>query len=202
MSACPSRVRGELSQDQNLLLEQCSTLRSPPRVQWGRGMPKGRGERAGTASRRASILAAALDCFTRRGFDATTIHDIRRAADCSIGSIYHHFGSKEGIAGELFVDGFRRLNDGRMRRLRQCRNAEDGVRTVVTYYAGWVTRQQPLNAQMGLAREHAHPVFPGRVSQPADNEASHRNLLRMWRTMMLHDDWDRIMAARRAEYAA
>lgn len=68
--------------------------------------------------------------------------------------------------------------------------------------AGWVTRQQPLNAQMGLAREHAHPVFPGRVSQPADNEASHRNLLRMWRTMMLHDDWDKIMAARRAEYAA
>jgi 3-phenylpropionate/trans-cinnamate dioxygenase alpha subunit len=68
--------------------------------------------------------------------------------------------------------------------------------------AGWVTRQQPLNAQMGLAREHAHPVFPGRVSQPADNEASHRNLLRMWRTMMLHEDWDKIMAARRAEYAA
>ena len=33
----------------------------------------------------------------------------RREADCSIGSIYHHFGSKEGIAEELFLDGISQL---------------------------------------------------------------------------------------------
>lgn len=67
---------------------------------------------------------------------------------------------------------------------------------------GWVTRNQPLNAEMGLGREAHHAKFPGKVSEPADNEASHRNLLRMWRTMMTVDDWDEIMAIRRGEYAA
>lgn len=65
---------------------------------------------------------------------------------------------------------------------------------------GWVTRQQPLNAEMGLGAEGLHPDFPSLVSEPADNEAAQRNFLRMWETMMTSRDWDEIMARRRKEH--
>jgi AcrR family transcriptional regulator len=108
--------------------------------------PEGRrGEtRAGTAARRASVLEAALDCFSRQGVDGTTIGDIQRAARCSVGSIYHHFGSKEGIAEELFIDGIARFNRGMLRRLKRCRGAEESVKAVVRFYSDWSMRNRAL----------------------------------------------------------
>jgi nitrite reductase/ring-hydroxylating ferredoxin subunit len=67
--------------------------------------------------------------------------------------------------------------------------------------AGWVTRNQPLNSEMGLGSEGAYPGFPSKVSEPADNEAAQRNYLKMWQTMMTASDWDEIMATRRSEHA-
>jgi AcrR family transcriptional regulator len=104
----------------------------------------GREARAGTAARRASVLAAALDCFDQLGIEHTTIQHIQQAARCSVGSIYHHFGSKEGIAEELFIDGIGRFNQGMLRRLRRCRDAEESVRAVVRYYCDWSTRERAL----------------------------------------------------------
>ena len=99
---------------------------------------------AATRERRASVLDAALECFAERGMDGTTIQDIQRAADCSIGSIYHHFGSKEGIAEELFLDGIQRFNRGMVRRLRSRKGAADSVRAVVGYYCDWSVRNRRL----------------------------------------------------------
>jgi AcrR family transcriptional regulator len=53
---------------------------------------------------RELILATALRLFVERGFFATSVHDIRRAAGLSIGSIYHHFPSKEAVAQALYDD--------------------------------------------------------------------------------------------------
>ena len=100
-------------------------------------------ERA-TAERKRGVLEAALLCFTEQGVDATTIHDIQRRAKSSIGSLYHHFGSKEGIAEELFLDGISGLNTGMLRKIRRCHNAEEGVRAVVEYYCEWTTRHRAL----------------------------------------------------------
>ena len=49
------------------------------------------------------VLDSALTLFTERGYFSTSVHDIGRAAGVSIGSIYHHFGDKEGIAGALYA---------------------------------------------------------------------------------------------------
>lgn len=48
------------------------------------------------------ILAAALDLFVERGFHNVSVHDVQKKANVSIGSIYNHFGSKEGIAKSLY----------------------------------------------------------------------------------------------------
>ena len=102
------------------------------------------GRRAATAARKESVLKAALDCFSERGVEGTTIGDIQRQAHCSIGSLYHHFGSKEGIAEELFLDGISRLNSGMLARIRQAADAEHSVRAVVEFYCEWATRNQAM----------------------------------------------------------
>lgn len=48
------------------------------------------------------ILTAALDLFVERGYHSVSIHEIQKHADVSIGSIYNHFGGKEGIAKALY----------------------------------------------------------------------------------------------------
>ncbi|WP_410589698.1 TetR/AcrR family transcriptional regulator [Amycolatopsis sp. lyj-23] len=46
---------------------------------------------------RARIRDAAIDLFTERGMEKTSILDIAREAGVSGGLIRHHFGSKEGL---------------------------------------------------------------------------------------------------------
>ena len=52
-------------------------------------------------SRRRQILAAAIECFARQGFQRTTMEDIIREADLSAGAIYSYFQSKEQIIATL-----------------------------------------------------------------------------------------------------
>ncbi|MES9927776.1 MAG: TetR/AcrR family transcriptional regulator [Candidatus Thiodiazotropha sp. 6PDIVS] len=48
------------------------------------------------------ILSTALDLFVERGFHNVSIHDIQKQSNVSIGSIYNHFGGKEGVAKALY----------------------------------------------------------------------------------------------------
>ncbi|MCP4078249.1 MAG: TetR/AcrR family transcriptional regulator [Gammaproteobacteria bacterium] len=47
------------------------------------------------------ILTAALKLFVNHGYHNVSVHDVQKLADVSIGSIYKHFGGKEGIAKAL-----------------------------------------------------------------------------------------------------
>jgi AcrR family transcriptional regulator len=49
----------------------------------------------------AAILEAAERLFLGRGYNATTMEDLSEAADVAIGSIYAHFGGKEGVYSAL-----------------------------------------------------------------------------------------------------
>lgn len=49
----------------------------------------------------AAILDAAERLFLGRGFGVTTLEDISDQADVAIGSIYAHFGSKDGVYAGL-----------------------------------------------------------------------------------------------------
>lgn len=48
------------------------------------------------------VLDAALSLFTTKGYFKTSVRDIRKNADVSIGSIYHYFKNKESIAKALY----------------------------------------------------------------------------------------------------
>ncbi len=60
----------------------------------------------------AAVLDAAADLFDRRGFAAVSLNDLTAASGVSNGSIYHHFGAKEGVLAALVVDALAGYQDG------------------------------------------------------------------------------------------
>jgi AcrR family transcriptional regulator len=88
--------------------------------------------------RRRGILDAALACFIEKGLVATTIEEIRQAAGASIGSLYHHFDSKDDLAAALYVEGLRDYQEGAVAELRAHPGAEEGVKAAVVHHLRWV----------------------------------------------------------------
>ncbi|WP_020647993.1 TetR/AcrR family transcriptional regulator [Solimonas variicoloris] len=101
-------------------------------------MARARASGTQDGGRREAILAAALQCFGETGIEAAAIGDIGARSGASVGSIYHHFGSKEGIARALFVEGLRRNMELLAARLAAVRGAEVGVRTLVLALIDWI----------------------------------------------------------------
>ena len=64
--------------------------------------PEGRREASKRATRTA-ILAAAKQMFADRGFEATTVRDIARAADVTERTFYRYFDGKEGLIADEFL---------------------------------------------------------------------------------------------------
>ncbi len=131
-------------------------------------------ERPSTTSRKRSILDAALACFSERGVEGTTIQDIQAAAGCSVGSLYHHFGSKEGVAEALWLDAIARFNAAMIRKIETAASGEEAVRGVVTTYCAWTARHARLArflhsrdiefSEDAKARQRAlHQAYIGRV---------------------------------------
>ena len=55
-------------------------------------------------TRRAEIIAAAVQLFHERGFDATTVQHIAAAAGMATGTVYLYFPSKEAVLLALHAD--------------------------------------------------------------------------------------------------
>src|SRR6478752_623699 len=105
----------------------------------------------GTAhARREAILAAALRCFVRRGYSATTIEDIRRESGASVGSLYHHFGGKDGIAAALYVESLATYQAAFLAVLEEHDDARAGVESLVRHHLRWVV-EHPDRARFLLA---------------------------------------------------
>jgi AcrR family transcriptional regulator len=98
------------------------------------------------------ILSCALACFNELGIQATTVETIRERANSSIGSIYHHFGNKDGLIAALF---FAALDDQLALthpRLQAAASAKDAIEVLVQTYLEWVTQQPELARFMSQAR--------------------------------------------------
>jgi len=108
---------------------------------------------AASERRRKSILDAALACFLERGVAATTTEQIRDRSGASIGSIYHHFGDKEGIAGALYLEGIRSYQDGFLRMLARHREARPGIEGAVRYHLRWVEENPERARYLFAVRE-------------------------------------------------
>src|SRR5436305_11785475 len=65
------------------------------------------GKREQTKARnRAVILAAARKIFGELGYDATTVRDVIRATDLSVGTFYEYFRDKEEVFAAVAEDAW------------------------------------------------------------------------------------------------
>ena len=62
-------------------------------------------------SRRLELANAAMRCFQDKGYHATSIPDICREADVSIGTLYKHFDSKRDMWMASFEDRMAAMDD-------------------------------------------------------------------------------------------
>ena len=90
-------------------------------------------------ARRDQILEAARACFSEHGYAATTIEQIAARSGASNGSIYHHFGSKDGILAALYVRALASYQEELLALLRErAADAEAGIRGAVVHHLAWV----------------------------------------------------------------
>lgn len=98
------------------------------------------------------ILDNALACFNELGIQATTIETIRARASSSVGSIYHHFGNKDGLIAALFFTALDDQHALTQTRLQTATCAKEAVQAMVQTYLAWVTQQPELARFMFQAR--------------------------------------------------
>lgn len=96
--------------------------------------------------RRRDILDAALACFLEQGIEPTTIEAIRERCGASVGSIYHHFGSKDGILAALCLRALDEQSASMARATAGAPTPRDGVRGLVLGYLDWV-QTDPIRAR-------------------------------------------------------
>lgn len=92
---------------------------------------------AATEAKRAAILEAALQCFRQGRAAAMTIDGVRRNSGASTGSIYHHFGDKDGITAALYDDLLRRYRSALWARVEQHQSAAHFIKTIVRHHLHW-----------------------------------------------------------------
>jgi AcrR family transcriptional regulator len=99
------------------------------------------------------VLAAALKLFDAEGYSATTIEDIKLRSEVSVGVIYHHFGSKEGIAGALYVQSLNDFQRGLVRAIGLRKPGAEPVKAAVGYHLEWMDDNRARAAFMLRRRE-------------------------------------------------
>src|ERR1700730_12909703 len=104
-------------------------------------------------ARRAAILEAARAAFTEHGVAGASIEDIRRRCGASVGSIYHHFGGKDGIAGALYLEGLRDYQRGLVLAFAGAHSTREGVEGRVHQHVGCLTAHEDLGRCLLLGRD-------------------------------------------------
>ena len=98
-----------------------------------------------SAVRRRSIMQAGLELFLRSGVGNCRIADLLERSGASSGSFYHHFGSKQAVAAELYLEILAEFQEGFLAELRSHRSARAGIRAVVKHHLAWVA-ENPIRA--------------------------------------------------------
>lgn len=80
------------------------------------------------------LLTTALQVYAASGQQGFTVNAVTAASGVSLGSLYHHFGSFDGLAAGLYIRCLGQLCDEVFDSLARTRTVRTGVRALVTSY--------------------------------------------------------------------
>ena len=110
---------------------------------------------AGPSTTRETLLDAALRLLVERGAGALRVRDVAAAAEQSTMGVYTHFGSKQGLLEQLYLYGFRRLEDRLSGVPSNGRDRQELLQFALCYRAFALDNE----ALYGLMFERAAPDF-------------------------------------------
>jgi AcrR family transcriptional regulator len=110
---------------------------------------------ASRSTTRETLLDAALRLLVERGPGALRIRDVAGAAEQSTMGVYTHFGSKQGLLEQLYLYGFRRLED----RLSGVPTSGQGREELLAFALAYRAFALDNEALYGLMFERATPDF-------------------------------------------
>jgi len=87
-----------------------------------------RGQYAKGIAKREEILDVALELFTKKGYDRTSVREIARLAGLSQAGLLHHFSTKE----ELFIEVLRRRDVRNREEFRSSHGDPNSIRRLVS----------------------------------------------------------------------
>jgi len=102
---------------------------------------------------RQQILSATLSLFSNKGYFNTSVRDIARESGVSIGSIYHHFKDKEGIASAMYNNLLDRMITELVLIKSSNNTAHDRCREVISFLFK-MTEEEPEVMEFMLSSKH------------------------------------------------
>lgn len=93
-------------------------------------------------TRSRAILATASRLFAEKGYSQATTAEIAREAGVAEGTLYHHFGSKDGIFLTLFDETMEGFLSGIEEILAGGRTGREALSALVRFHFGYVSRHR------------------------------------------------------------
>jgi TetR/AcrR family fatty acid metabolism transcriptional regulator len=117
--------------------------------------------------KRKRILDAAVRVLARKGFHATRVSEVAKAAGVADGTIYLYFDSKDALLVSLFEDRVERLLAFLDAELPRAQTASEKLRRVIELQLGLLESERDLaevltvilRQSTKLMKEHAAPKF-------------------------------------------
>jgi AcrR family transcriptional regulator len=103
------------------------------------------------------LLDAAMLRYEQAGPEGFTMTAVTEASGVSVGSLYHHFGSFDGLAAALYRECMDDLLDALIAALRRTRTARTGIMAVVAAYLLWARDNR---ARAHFIHASAYAAFP------------------------------------------
>jgi AcrR family transcriptional regulator len=88
------------------------------------------------------LLDSALAVFEEDRFDGYTVHAVVARSSISLGSLYHHFGSMDGLSAALYSRCMARLLDAVASEAERARGPRAVVVAIATSYLRFVARRR------------------------------------------------------------
>lgn len=98
------------------------------------------------------LLDAALRVYGESGEQGLTVSAVTAASGVSPGSLYHHFGSMDGLLTALLMRWLERLLDRMVTALEHSDSARDGVRALVEAYLAFIRDHRAAGLLLHSAR--------------------------------------------------
>jgi len=116
-------------------------------------------------SRKAEVLQAAIELFSRQGYHATSVRDIARAVGMSKAGLYSSFSSKEAVLEEIYYS----IIDDMLARVGEIAGAESApaekLRDAIVWQVMGTVERIPEMTIYYRERHHLSPEAAGRIAE-------------------------------------